>query len=327
MIFTYLVYGLRLQSDLGIPGLVPLPCSDEAVDLQVYLGRMPPDWSTLAGRSRTVLYTSLYQDAQGIPLLVISQITDRYLHLHHADGTEFVIDRQGQQLWATWPDSLTLEDTATYLLGPVLGFMLRLRGVTCLHASAVVIEHQAVAFVGPAGRGKSTTAATFAQLGYPILADDLVALVWQDDRVLVQPAYPRIRLWPTSVEILYGTPTALPCLTPTWDKRYLDLNQPGYQFQPEPVSLAAIYLLNPRSDEIQTPTIAPLPAAEQLLQLITNTYASHLLDRQMRGGEFQSLSQLVGQVPVKQITAHADPTYLPKLCDLVLQDLHQLSSL
>ena len=77
------------------------------------------------------------------------------------------MDRHGTKLWASWPSHSSVEEAATYLLGPVLGLLLRFRGVTCLHASAVAIGDSVIAFVGAEGAGKSTTAAAFARPGMP----------------------------------------------------------------------------------------------------------------------------------------------------------------
>ena len=63
----------------------------------------------------------------------------QYYKFCYADETEFVVDKAGTEVWAAWREPLTLEDTATYLLGPVMGFVMLLRGVVCLHASAVAI--------------------------------------------------------------------------------------------------------------------------------------------------------------------------------------------
>jgi len=117
-----------------------------------------------------------------------------YFKLHYSDGTEFIIDRKGTEVWCVWPDTLTLEDAVVYLLGPVLGFVLRLRGITCLHASAISVGDRAVVLLGPAGAGKSTTAAAFAKLGYPVLSDDVLALSDQNTTFLAQPAYPHLHL-------------------------------------------------------------------------------------------------------------------------------------
>jgi serine kinase of HPr protein (carbohydrate metabolism regulator) len=58
----------------------------------------------------------------------------------------------------------------------MMGFVLLLRGCISLHACAVAIDDRAVAIVGPAGAGKSTTAAALADQGYSILAEDVVTL-------------------------------------------------------------------------------------------------------------------------------------------------------
>ena len=100
---------------------------------------------------------------------------------------------------------------------------------SCLHASAVAIEGRAVAIVGPSGAGKSSTAAAFARLGYPVLSDDIVALTGDGQRFHVQPAYPRVRLWPSAVTSLFGSRDALPRIVPDWEKRYLPLID-GYPF-------------------------------------------------------------------------------------------------
>ena len=90
--------------------------------------------------------------------------------------------------------------------GPFWGLLLRFRGVTCLHASAVAIGGSVIAFVGAEGAGKSTTAAAFARAGYAAVSDDVVALVERKGDFFVSPSYPHLCLWPESVEMLYGRP-------------------------------------------------------------------------------------------------------------------------
>ncbi|HUE89809.1 MAG TPA: hypothetical protein VMO26_27340 [Vicinamibacterales bacterium] len=246
-----------------------------------------------------------------------------WFRLLYGDGVEFVVARDGSEVWVTWPDSSTLEDAATYLLGPVLGFVLRLRGVTCLHASAVAVGHHAIALLGPAQAGKSTTAATFCGMGHPILADDIVALSERDGMLLAQPAYPQLRLWPESVESLYGAADALPRLTPTWDKRALDLAQNPGRFQQQPLPLAAIYVLAERSPDSE-PRIESLGGREALMTLVANTTVGYLLDAAMRAHEFESLGPLVSSVPVRRVVPPADPARISRLCHHILTDCEAL---
>src|SRR5262249_29214347 len=144
-------------------------------------------------------YITDYGDDCGKPALIFSKLHGgRFYRFSYADKTEFVVDQTGREIWTTWPAPLTLEDNATYLLGPVMRFVLLLRGMVCLHASSVVIDGKAFALLGPAGAGKSTTAAAFAERGFSILAEDVVTLDDRGDSFYVRPAYPCIRLWPAS---------------------------------------------------------------------------------------------------------------------------------
>ncbi|CAN5664625.1 hypothetical protein BH18ACI4_BH18ACI4_06730 [soil metagenome] len=284
-----------------------------------------PSWFRSRTSPRTIWYVSPKYESGADPRLVVWKLAEDYYQVHYADGTEFLIDKSGSRVWATWPaKTLTAEDTATYLLGPILGFVLLLRGCSCLHASAVAIKDRAIALLGPAGVGKSTTAAAFAELGYSILAEDVVTLDDRETSFLVQPAYPCIRLWPASVRVLYGEHSELPQLTPTWDKRYLDLNKQKYKFQNEPLPLAAIYLLGERREDSLAPSIEKTTPGEALISLIANTYATYLMDNDMRAREFELLGRVVGNVSFRKVTPHTDPANIYKLCEAIVEDARQL---
>jgi hypothetical protein len=265
-------------------------------------------------------YVSAEQDGDRPALQASTLAAGRYFKLSYGDGTAFIVDRPGTEIWATWPDPLTLEDTATYLLGPVLGFVLRLRGVTCLHGSAFVVNRRAIALIGPPQAGKSTTAAAFSRMGHPIMADDIVALSERNGVLYVAPTYPQLRLWPDSVAMLYGSADALPRLTPTWDKRGLDLTQSGYRFQRRPLPLSAVYVLGDRSGDGE-PAVERLSGRENLMALVANTYVGYLLDAVMRREEFETLARLAASVPVRRIVPSADPSHLSKLCARILDDV------
>jgi hypothetical protein len=349
MIF-HRVYGLDVLVNVPLPGVAITKDSKVgSLPVHVTLGKFPdeflvflPQWDDVAGCYKPEANFSSEAESD-VPVLRVWHIhphpkrsahpgqvavPDRqYFYFLYQDQTAFLVDGSGSEVWATWPDDLTLEDTTTYLLGSILGWVLRLRGVVCLHASAVVINGQVAVFLGAAGAGKSTTAAAFAQRGYPVLSDDVVALVDQGTTFWVQPAYPRIRLWNSSVAALYGSPEVLPRIVPThptWDKRYIDLTQPGYQFPQHSLSIAAVYVLHERSDAQNCPSIGPMPIQEQLITLVTNTHTNYLLDKQQRAQEFEVLSRLVKHVPVRQMTPHPDITHLPQLIDTVLEDFQSI---
>ena len=229
----------------------------------------------------------------------------------------FWLDQEGKSVWAKWPDPSTLEDAAAYLLGPVLGLLLRLRGIACLHASAVAFENRAVALVGSEGAGKSTTAAAFAQRGHAVLSDDVVALVERDGAFYVMSAYPYLSLWPDSVESLYGPDKGLPSFSQYFDKRRLALGANDLKFEDQALPLGAIFLLGKRTPDEAAPYLEALTPQEGLLSLVANSYAGHLVDAATRASEFALLGRVVSTVPIRRLRPHTDPARIQRLCDLI----------
>ncbi len=233
---------------------------------------------------------------------------------------EFVVERKVRRIRARWAEPATLEDAATYLLGPILGFVLRTHGVVTLHASAVVIDGQAVALAGAARSGKSTTAAAFAQRGFPVLTDDITALVRDGEDFRVQADCPVLRLWPESSRWL-GT-AALPRLTPGWDKRFLDLDRHGYRAERRSRPLAAVYLLGGEA-------LASAASSRQLdrqpafTALLAHSYTKLILDRRMLGQEFDLFSRVAEMIPVRRLH-DSEPRLTPaELCDFLAEDFRR----
>ena len=322
---TFRVFGLRLRCDRPIPGLVGSPESSPFdVDVVLDPEHLLPEF--LPSAPRQLRYASANQDQRGTPTLSAWTLADgAFFHLQYGDGTEFLIDRGGAQIRCTWPPAFTLEDAATYLLGPVLGLVLRLRCITCLHASAIDIDGHAIAIVGPPGAGKSTAAAVFARNGFGVLADDVVALIEEGGTFLAQPAYPRVGLWPESIDALFGSPDALPRQTATWGKCYLSLSQQWYSFQSRPVPLRALYLLDERDPNAPVPFVDALPARDGLTRLIGNTYVNYLLDRDMRARDLDVLARLAGRVPLRRLVPPADSAYVHSLRDAILDDFRTVT--
>ncbi|HEX5081932.1 MAG TPA: serine/threonine protein kinase [Blastocatellia bacterium] len=319
----YTIYGLNVHSSMPIPGIPALPHTVEA-DVRVSFQSTPrlDEGSTAQAED---WYTSCDRGRENEPALKVWKLGDSgCFRLRYCDGTEFFLSESGDEIWATWPVNMSLEDTATYLLGPIFGFLLRLRGVTCLHASAIGVDGRAIALIGPAGAGKSTTAAAFTRQGYPALSEDVVALRDQGDSFLVEPGYPLIRLWAESVEALFGSRDALPPLTPTWDKQYLDLTRNDFGFQRQPLPLAALYLLDGRSDDPAAPFVEAVHSQTGLVELVSNTYTNYMLDQRMRAREFDLLGRLINNTPLRRLKPHSDPARLPDLCRVILDDFHNM---
>ena len=247
-----------------------------------------------------------------------------YFGFFYSDGVRFAVERRGHEVWGDWPENYTLEDACTYLLGPVIGFVLRLRQMTCLHASAVAVGEHAIALVGFPGAGKSTTAAAFARCGFSVIADDVVALAEDGENFLVQPGYRRVNLWPDSARVLFGSDEALPRITPTWDKRYVALGDNGLGFASKPLPLGAIYLLGAREAALAAPVVEGVAGGDALVELVANTYVNYLLDRSMRSREFDLLSRVVAGIPIRCVRPPADPSAVFDLCEAIATDARRV---
>ena len=319
---SHVVYGLRLAVNIAIPGLTHQPDSQTA-DVRIRL-REPIAFPHF----KSVEYFYPGRNEFEHPSLRVGvDPGGNYFGFFYSDGARFAVERQGCDVWGDWPEGYTLEDACTYLLGPVLGFVLRLRGVTCLHASAMVLGKSAIALTGSPGAGKSTLAAAFTRLGFSVLSDDVLALTEQGGLFLVQPGYPRVNLWPDSVQELFGSENALPRITPTWDKRYLELDQAGGRFMREPLPLHAIYVLGAREPTLSSPVIEEVAGREAFMTLVANTYMNYLLDRQMRSREFSTLSRIVGSIPVRRVHPTTEPSAVGSLCETIAADATRLTSI
>ena len=321
MPFSYQVYGIGIHSETSISGLEPLPNGPSEPDVQFETGPLP-EWAEAGLRpSGHVLVHRPGEPGTADPTFVlIEHGNGECFELSYADGTLFVVNENADRVWGTVRPPLTDDDLATYFLGPIMGFVLRRRHVTCLHASGVELRGQAVLFCGDAGYGKSTTAGALALRGVPVLAEDIIPLELTKEEFKVIPGYPRVCLWPEAVETLAGGAEALPKLTPAWEKRFLPLDGVRGKFAADPCPLGLIYLFGERSAS-DAPRIEEIPPREALLELVQKTYMNWLLDRGRRAKEFDELWRIVSKVPVRRIVAHEDAAQIGALCDLILADV------
>ena len=319
MSITCSVYGVGLRVNVPIPGLSSLDPA-ERIDVSMEVGELPA--CLRADSPSQPFYETDEVDDEGSPLARVSRLAGGHFSIDDLDGTRVVIDAAGEHVWAHAPAG-DVANAATYLLGPVLGFVLRLRGITCLHASAVAIGGRAMVFVGASGRGKSSLAAALALRGHAVLADDVTPFTESASGFLVQPAYPRLRLWPESVQSLFGSADAMPLIVAGWDKRHVDLTEAPFRFQREPLPLGAIYFLEAETAE---PGLEPVGPRKALMALVAEAFTTRLLDRDLRAREFDVLARVVESVPVRRLQRGMEMGCLARVCDLVAREAEVLAS-
>jgi hypothetical protein len=292
--------GLSVAADRAVPGLAPAPTQGTA-DVTFHFGA-PAPWHVADSEPH---YIAPHTDPTERPVVAVRRAQGGF-HFDYADHTQVWVGSDGREVWCTWPPSATFEDTATYLTGPILGFVLRLRGALALHASAVQIGGRALVLVGPHAAGKSTTAAGFAQRGCPVIADDVLHVRREGRQWFAEPFAATLRLWPAGVRLALGSDAALPRITGTWDKRALAIGTAGTVGASHAVPVAAVAFLEPREPPPAAPRLEPIPASEALVRLAAHSSASHLIDGITRVREFALLAELVRATPCTRAFAADD---------------------
>ena len=315
--WQYSACGLTIACDAPIAGLDA--AGGAPADLHV--AWHPADPLPASDPSDLSWYRSPYLDATGTPVLVASaRAADGSRWLRYSEGAVFRIDAAATRVDVWWQAPLTDLDAVTYLLGPVLAFVLRLHGRVPLHASGVAVDGRAVLFAGDAGAGKSTTAAALAAQAFPLLSDDVLPLADGDgdSGVSAWPGYPRLSLCADAAKALFSQRGDLPAFSASYPKQYLDLEAAGLAFQRTPLSIGEVFVLAGEAAGTG-PSIRSLGPREGLVALLRHTYGTYLIDMGMRAREFDALARLVEAVPVSEVRFAAGLDTIGAQCAVLVE--------
>jgi len=318
--YRFRVYGLALACAQRLDGLLGHSVESDAASADVTIDFVPSTGRDAADRDLPVF--AVLGDGDGEFLRVL-RAQDQGFVFRFSNGARFAVSPAGERIAASWPAGITVRDVTSYLLGPVLGFVVRLRGAMCLHASVVRVGGAAVAFLAPGGAGKSSLCAYFAERGHTVLADDVLALRRNRDGFCALAGPARIRLWPDAARHLYGAEVDLPRVLPSdpgWDKRYRDFESAATD-----APLAAIYTGEPGHSNV--PSISALAGRDAFLRLAAHRYPVRLPVPGDQRREFDTLATLAARVPVCLIRARRGLDRLGALYEAVCVDLRRRANL
>jgi hypothetical protein len=246
--------------------------------------------------------------------------------MRYVGMADFAINLRGTEIALLHAESASSRETLGHLLlDQALPMVLGLRGIPTLHASTVITPRGVCGFVGPAGVGKSTLAASFAAAGYPALSDDCLAIK-EERGFFAIPAYPGLRLWTDSSAPLstdWSQPLSLAYYMRT--RRVLSAPAPE-RFPARPARLAVIYCLvrEPRNDgaaQLSEPLIEPVRANDVFLQLLSASFMLDITDRGVLMRNLRFIERLLGAVPVRRLRIPDGVSSLARAREAVLKDL------
>jgi hypothetical protein len=310
---VYFVYGLRIQSDRALHGVLPLASdSGAAPDIQLtFAGEsaIPPEWEALPWRLARELLGEGWS-LRAWTAAGAGGLAHRQEARLGQDITTLLFNADGSRLRVHWRQASAdaaafWEDLSAWVLDAALGFAARLRGWPVLHGNVIVAGGRAIGLLGHKGTGKSTLAAAFLAAGCPLLADDHVVLKPEGAAFLAQPGPPRLRLWPNSLPVLSAQADDLSRAYSYLEKRLVDLapgaDGPLPRHHGAPLPLRALYILEPRDPERDAPAIESLPPAAALHQALVFRWSRVPLAPEQSAAEFAALAQLARAIPIRRV--------------------------
>jgi len=290
--FHYKAFGLEISSEIELPGMIE--------------GSGIPDVKIIQGEVDQSLVTEA--EVEGSNYLVTGQ--DVYLWW---DDIGKVRISKGELVTVEPVAGLEGSDELNlipFILGPVMALMLHQRGFLVLHGSAVNISRvtstvhpngfpSAVAFLGHRGNGKSTTAIHLYVAGYPLVADDILAIKFSEDgKPVVYPGYPHVRLSDEAYHQVKGNTDILTPIRTLAGKVFCDAS---HEFSPEPVNLERIYVIEKIQPDDGKTGISVLKSQENLIDLIRHSVANRIFQHTTQKENLINCSQLVNNVKVKRL--------------------------
>ena len=210
-------------------------------------------------------------------------------------------------------------------LGTVLACWFELQGVLALHASALVINGQAAAFLSSNKGGKTSLAAGLMQQGFPLLTDDILLVEMEDGRPIGRSGYPQMRMWPEQAALIFGNEQEFSAVHPYLDKRRIpiDFENPRL-FQSGRFPITRCYIPD-RYESVNNQaeiTITPISTVESVLMLAGFSFLFWLVDQLgLQPNRLKTFSQIVQTVSVNHLTYPSGVEHLPAVCHAVEADL------
>jgi hypothetical protein len=309
---NYRLYGLTLRSSLS------LPCPRAG-------SKPPPDvWLVRGTKTRFARARREAQQRSGShDWFHCCKLAGATTYIRWTGLFEFLVSPDGRRIEYRRLEHATPESFTVYLLGQVLSFSLVTLGAEPLHGTAVAVGGKAVAFVGDCGYGKSTLGAAMLARGFPLIADDLIALKECDGVWMSHVGIPRLKLFPSVARSLLGIAAGAARMNDGTSKLVLPL-RPTQTSSPV-APLKAIYVLSaPEPHADGTPLrirIDHLSGREAFLEIIRAAFNLIVLDRSRLQNQFRFAERLAATVPVRRLTHPRDLAALPAVCDALIADL------
>jgi hypothetical protein len=178
------VFGLDVRCAFDAPGLGGRGATEDAPRVLVGCISEGELESTWRRRGAERIGERRFDD--GSDAVTIHRNDAGSLRLFAAGYGSFLIPPDGSRIACT-PARVASWQWQRYLIGQALPIAAVLHGLEVLHASAVAVGDAAIGFVAGSGVGKTSLALNMVRRGARFVTDDVVALGWRRDELVVHP--------------------------------------------------------------------------------------------------------------------------------------------
>ena len=251
-----------------------------------------------------------------------------YEHVRCPDGSdflrwpglfEFLVSPDGRWVACRTLEQATRESFQTYLLGQVLSFALVKLGHEPLHATTVVVEGSAVAFLGRSGYGKSSLAAAFVQAGHQILTDDLLLIREISSTLCGYPGPPRIKLFPHIAQQFLPRQIFCSQMNPETEKLIVPLEP--HQLHSEAAPIHGFFLLDEPAQNGARVHLVSLSATQSFFELLRATFNIRLVGQDRLHRQFRAAQQWAARIPVRRLAYPRTLGTLEQVRQAILSDV------
>lgn len=287
--YKYHAFGLNIASEIELPGI--LKGYDGDTDVEITLGKL--------NFSNSDDSPNFYVENGNVFLW-----WDDIGRVKISDGKEIIVEIEEDQM-----------QIIPFLLGPVMALILHQRNFLVLHGSAVKIGDVAIAFLGHRGFGKSTTAINLYRNGYPLVADDILAIDFDDKgNPIVYPGYLHVRL---SDDTYNDIKDHTDILTPIKTIAYKSFCDASNGFSSKPVKLERIYILE-KGDQVG---ISALNSQKDLLNLIIHSTAHRIFNQKDQAKNLKQCANLINNIKISRLEVIHSFEDISKIIDVIEEDL------
>lgn len=281
MSYRYIVYGLRVLSEIEIPKLRVWQETDSEKE-------------QLIGEQTVLIKYGNIRDDVVVHMQktgIREMLKKDEVILYYEKEAVFAIIK-GNQIIVQLFVSYQPEHIRALLLSNCLGVIMVQRGIVAIHGGAVVHKKKAIVVTGSSGSGKSTLCQYLREQGMGFLADDTVAVATRGERTIAYPGYPYTKLCKDAA-LKYGYD--LSQLEFLWEDKEKYAIPFWDTFCKVPVELKAIVMVCP--SECENVTIRQISGSAKIQFFVDSLYCYKIYQALGLDAElFQNMLKIVSSI-------------------------------